>query len=642
MSIMAQSLDDMAEELTCSICLCLFTTPVTIPCGHNFCYECLDLAWKGVLLEDYCCPQCRCSFDSKPNLRKNTLLSNLVNQLTAARGEHSLEVKEKSEDVVVEEEVEISDSDAVLCDHCMKVAAVMTCLTCMASFCTVHLQPHLESKAYKDHNLKQPLRNLQQRKCAEHNKLLDCFCWEHGKCICWNCIVNHKQCQTLSLQEGKAKKEQHLKKLLLSLNEMIEKASGTREEVKLEQRHAKEITTKKKALLDGEFEEIKTLIEEEQKRAMKRIEEEEKKVNTKFNYTQSVLDKKKNEFQGLKEKVEALLDEEDDLQFLKNATKFQDIRPKEPFKPRNDFNEKLLHQTYRNIVSLKDAIKAKLNNLGETEEARPPTQPHMKGSEADKAASRNDSSDCRGPPQMKNPYFKEDEILDWKLPQRLPPPKQNTPEKPKTKPRTKIPPSPAAAAPCPGPTAPRINPSSREECLKFAEQLTADPYTAHKRVIMSDNFTKLTVTDSPQNYQDNPKRFTHCSQVLCSRGFTHGCYYWEVKIEGGNFSGIGVAYQTIARKGAESRLGRNKFSWCIEWFNGKLQAWHDDKMTDLTSPNVNTVGVLLNCDEGYVAFYSVGKKFGQIYKFRTKFTEGVFPAFWVFSSNTILSFGSTK
>ncbi|XP_078581787.1 E3 ubiquitin-protein ligase TRIM32-like [Branchiostoma floridae x Branchiostoma japonicum] len=45
------------EELTCSICLELFTRPKVLPCGHIFCQDCLqDLASRRVPLQ---CPNCR-------------------------------------------------------------------------------------------------------------------------------------------------------------------------------------------------------------------------------------------------------------------------------------------------------------------------------------------------------------------------------------------------------------------------------------------------------------------------------------------------------------------------------------------------------------------------------------------------------
>ncbi|XP_023149191.2 nuclear factor 7, ovary-like [Amphiprion ocellaris] len=39
------------EDLTCSVCLTIFTDPVTLPCGHSFCRQCAT--------EVHSCPQCR-------------------------------------------------------------------------------------------------------------------------------------------------------------------------------------------------------------------------------------------------------------------------------------------------------------------------------------------------------------------------------------------------------------------------------------------------------------------------------------------------------------------------------------------------------------------------------------------------------
>uniref|UniRef100_A0A665UP58 RING-type domain-containing protein n=1 Tax=Echeneis naucrates TaxID=173247 RepID=A0A665UP58_ECHNA len=68
------SLLGLEEELTCSICLSTFQCPVTIPCGHNFCQDCLLATWR----DTYSCPQCRTHFPTKPELKKNTVLSTVV------------------------------------------------------------------------------------------------------------------------------------------------------------------------------------------------------------------------------------------------------------------------------------------------------------------------------------------------------------------------------------------------------------------------------------------------------------------------------------------------------------------------------------------------------------------------------------
>ena len=115
--------------------------------------------------------------------------------------------------------------------------------------------------------------------------------------------------------------------------------------------------------------------------------------------------------------------------------------------------------------------------------------------------------------------------------------------------------------------------------------LTLDGKTAHKRVCLSENFTVATVSDEPNAYPDCPARFSVCSQVLCTKGFSRGRHYWEVKMSSNNFVGLGLAYNSIDRKGPASRLGRNAQSWCVEWFNVKLSAWHASSETVLVNPD---------------------------------------------------------
>uniref|UniRef100_A0A667XA80 RING-type domain-containing protein n=1 Tax=Myripristis murdjan TaxID=586833 RepID=A0A667XA80_9TELE len=43
------------SDLTCSICLTIFTDPVSLLCGHSFCKECITIS----LSKKDQCPQCR-------------------------------------------------------------------------------------------------------------------------------------------------------------------------------------------------------------------------------------------------------------------------------------------------------------------------------------------------------------------------------------------------------------------------------------------------------------------------------------------------------------------------------------------------------------------------------------------------------
>ncbi|XP_014856771.1 nuclear factor 7, brain-like [Poecilia latipinna] len=49
------SSSSFSEDLTCSVCLIIFTDPVTLFCGHSFCRECITLSLKSLNQ----CPQCR-------------------------------------------------------------------------------------------------------------------------------------------------------------------------------------------------------------------------------------------------------------------------------------------------------------------------------------------------------------------------------------------------------------------------------------------------------------------------------------------------------------------------------------------------------------------------------------------------------
>ena len=72
---------------------------------------------------------------------------------------------------------------------------------------------------------------------------------------------------------------------------------------------------------------------------------------------------------------------------------------------------------------------------------------------------------------------------------------------------------------------------------------------------------------------------------------------------------VGVAYGCLERKGRDkgAKLGRNRNSWCVEFRDGRLSAWHNDHHMACHAAGRATpprkVGVWVNYEKGHLAFY---------------------------------------
>ncbi|NWI14593.1 TRI25 ligase, partial [Crypturellus soui] len=597
------SLAALENELTCSICLCLFSSPVTVPCGHNFCASCLDLTWAGVE-RDFSCPQCRSTFASRPQLRKNTVLCRVVQELQGGLA--------KAEDAA---EVEGYGVAAIPCDSCLQELAAKTCLTCMASFCPEHLQPHKESPAFRDHQLCPPLPDLQQRKCASHNKLLEFFCKEHATCICVNCILSHRLCHTSPLQQAREEAEVELKKKLTQTHNQSKRAAQAVTLMKENQSHTVETASRKKDLIKTEFSEIKALLGEEENRLLKIISDEERRVCNRLDYILGVLENKNKEVQSIRDQIELALTERDDILFLKTAAALQQVTTKDVFTPKIEMDQNLIDPAYQSALKIKETVK-----LVVTQSQEKSAEGTVSLSElAPTCMSPRFCAKCAVSSQRAKLYvlFSID----------------TAPKTAATKPAATN----AAAAAATKQLIDSFLKKPREELLQYAVNIILDYNTAHNQVVLSEKYTKISVSETPLNYSDHPQRFTYCSQVRGLQCFKTGIHYWEVDLQHNNYCSIGICYGSMERQGPESCLGRNNRSWCIEWSNNKISAWHDDVEKCLPNTKATRIGVLLHCDQGFVIFLAVGEKHNLIYKYKTHFTEALYPAFWVFSSGTVLS-----
>ncbi|XP_056405461.1 nuclear factor 7, brain-like [Hyla sarda] len=202
-SMMASA--DVRDELSCSICLNIYTDPVTLRCGHNFCRACIGRALDTQIGSGvYTCPECREEFLERPLLYTSIALRNIAERFQT-----------------------IQPESFIFCTYCSHspVPAAKSCLSCKVSLCERHLRVHSRSK---EHVLTEPTASMEAGKCPIHKKTLEYYCSEDTAFICVTCCLatEHQGHQVDLIEEAAKKKRDKMNVLLKNLkakNAKIEK-----------------------------------------------------------------------------------------------------------------------------------------------------------------------------------------------------------------------------------------------------------------------------------------------------------------------------------------------------------------------------------------------------------------------------------
>ncbi|XP_066521134.1 E3 ubiquitin/ISG15 ligase TRIM25 isoform X2 [Hoplias malabaricus] len=666
---MASSLLNLEEDLTCSICLCPFDSPVSLTCGHSFCQQCLEEAWRNDV--SVSCPHCRTLYPQRPELKRNTVLSAVVETLKFS-GNLSSELETKPKPQPEPRAV----PEPVLCDTCMHASAESTCMTCAASFCAEHVRPHRENPVYRAHRLVEPpLADLQRRLCEDHVKLLEFYCEQHERPICSSCIQEqHRGCGFSTTKEQRVKKESEFKEKLGTLDGKVEKNQLVISQMREQQAKLKDMAAVRKRALETEYQQLRDLLQRDEKEAMMTLDKDLESGQSKLTSLMKKFQQNIEKMGSTREEITRLLAQSESLDFLQASVDMPSVVAFEPYTPRINVDSKRVIAHHASVVHMKELISKILQQpvenrilgsnpgAGEassllpnprqtgsvsSEEPRSRSPPQMKGAGAKKKAQPREKSENRFEAKDKGEKKEKRDNKEGKQRQR----KAN---KGMTSQFSKSVENElnfsglvtgfASLGVCAVDRSHLLRPSlgvcavDRNHLLRHATILVFDQKTAHRRVLISENGTRATVSDESVAYQDNPARFSVCSQVLCSKGFSQGCHYWEVQMSSNNFCGVGLAYGSMDRKGPSSRLGRNAQSWCVEWFNIKLSAWHNNSETILNNPHPERVGVLLNLMGGAATFYNIrGNMAYPFHSFVIPMSEAVFPAFWIFSSGSSVS-----
>ncbi|XP_005817496.2 tripartite motif-containing protein 16-like [Xiphophorus maculatus] len=319
----------------CSICRDLLKDPVTIPCGHSYCMNCIKDCWDG---EDqrriHSCPQCRKEFIPRPELVKNIMLAELVEDLRKT-GLQTAPVDHC-----------YAGPEDVACDVCTgkKMKAVKSCLVCMASYCKNHLQPHYESPTFKKHNLVEASTKLLQNICSRHDEVMKIFCRTDQQCICYLCTMDeHKGHETVPAATERAEKQ---KKLQESRQQIQQRIQDQEKDVKLLQQEVEAINVSAdKAVEDSEkiFTDLIRLLQERSSDVKQQIRSQQETEVSRVKDVQEKLEQEITELKRKDAELEQLSHTEDHNQFLLNYPSLpalsESTHSRHKIQPRKNFKD---------------------------------------------------------------------------------------------------------------------------------------------------------------------------------------------------------------------------------------------------------------------------------------------------------------
>ncbi|XP_074479447.1 E3 ubiquitin-protein ligase TRIM39-like [Sebastes fasciatus] len=525
----------LEEQFQCCICLDIYTDPASIPCGHNFCLDCIDGFWDTKT--KYECPLCKETFRKRPQLRINHGYAEIIDIYKRSQGEDMDYVSPPGSRK--NSRNQLFQADEVPCDICHgdKSPSVKSCQTCQASYCELHLLPHLRDPALQRHQLMDPAAFIASHLCRKHNRPLTMFCMKDQKPVCMRCTEReHKNHKTIPIEKESKRVKACLRESKASIKQMIHARLRKQEEIKHSVNQGKKITDREiqssaqvcsmliTAIKGHQAELVEELVERQQeaeRRALEMFKELQQEIHD--------LQTRGSEVQGLERSQNPV----HLLQSFKSQSRLPSTR---------EWSEVVVHSD--NCIGTVSRAVSKLVNV------------------------------CQD-------------------------------------------------------LANKLSAEETDKLNQYAVDVTLDPETASGWLVLSPDRKKVTVSSQKNNapLPDNPQRFNACVCVLGKQSFISGRRYWEVQVGDKTDWDLGVAKETINRKGAITVRPDSGYWAICRRKGGSLSACAGPSVTLELQKTPQKVGVFLDYEEGLVSFYDAEAKI-HIYTYSgCDFTKSLYPYF---------------
>ncbi|XP_073403393.1 E3 ubiquitin/ISG15 ligase TRIM25-like [Dendrobates tinctorius] len=291
---------ELRDELNCSFCLSLYTDPVSLRCGHNFCRSCIvSVLDAEEAAGGYSCPDCRVEYPKRPAKEKNRKLENIVELFSFTQPG--------------------MEDTSIFCAYCTKspVLAVKSCLQCENSLCDDHLTVHNKTL---DHILIEPTRSFGNKKCSHHKKFLEYYCPQDAACLCVSCFVGEHRGHLVELLDEASEKKK--KEMLEYLDELTPQKVDIQKRVQKLQDRMKNIQEKasdKRKNIRKVFMDIKKELEMAEKKALSEVSRLEEKIASKISHLIKKLEIQEDELSRKMRHVEEMCHVTDPIRLLQES-----------------------------------------------------------------------------------------------------------------------------------------------------------------------------------------------------------------------------------------------------------------------------------------------------------------------------------
>ncbi|XP_020629863.1 E3 ubiquitin-protein ligase TRIM56-like, partial [Orbicella faveolata] len=304
-------LNNLHEEVSCSVCMITFTDPKMLPCLHSFCLHCLEGILRTSGRHDIItCPECRRESrvpgsgnlkDLPTNFRINSLLDVLAIQACSTTG--------------------------VKCGNCDKKSSQsLYCFQCCAFWCDDCITGHNIIRANKDHRVlalkdfqDQDIEDVLKRpafcgKPGHEKKELEFFCKTCEEPVCYSCAAtihgdghikilleeaaNESKAEAKTVIESQKEMAQKMRNKIFQIDQNCAKIRG---EVANAKRRVQQFADNIFAVIETKKQEIIHEVENQGQQSLQRleiqrneIEHQAQKIETGIENTETLLKRSTN------------------------------------------------------------------------------------------------------------------------------------------------------------------------------------------------------------------------------------------------------------------------------------------------------------------------------------------------------------